>query len=110
MLYIIRLFLVRFRHDSGAREISGIRFSMLVGQIKPQHIYYDNPGLIVIGGLSRQPVRVRENFIQTMGSKKKQCSITQGKRCGKHASKTVNNKLIMGSGREEVSSRMCMVM
>jgi hypothetical protein len=37
---------------------------MLLGQIKPEHIYYDNPGLIVfrvgVGRLTRQLVSPQE--------------------------------------------------
>lgn len=37
-------------------------FYMLVEQIKPKHIYYDNPGLMVIGGLTRQLVSPQEFY------------------------------------------------
>lgn len=38
-------------------------FYMLAGQIKLKSIYYDNPGLMVIEGLIRQPVSPQEFFI-----------------------------------------------
>lgn len=61
------------------REFLEMRFYVLAGHIKPKHIYYDNPGLIVIGELSRQPVRVHKNFIKIMGSKKIKCFNVRGK-------------------------------
>lgn len=69
LIFSIVLFSV-FTKYRWVREFVEMWYNVLVGQIKPKHIYYYNPGLIVIGGLFRQPVRVYKSFIKNMDSEK----------------------------------------
>lgn len=55
-MFLILKVLKNLKMNNNAIEYSEKRFCMLARQIKPVRIYYDNPGLIIIGALTRQPV------------------------------------------------------
>lgn len=48
--------------NNKAIELLEMWFYMWAGQIKPEHIYYDNPELIIIRALTRQPVSLQEFY------------------------------------------------